>query len=64
MTSKFITLVFILILGAPALKAQDSISLKKDTVVSPLRKANLFVQNKIGAPIKKFTKQMTHLWGR
>jgi hypothetical protein len=64
MTSKFITLVFILILGAPTLKAQDSIPLTKDTVVSPLRKANLFVQNKIGAPIKNFTKQMTQSLGK
>ncbi len=64
MNSRIIALVFILISTASSLQAQSSTEATKDSSLNALRKANLFVQNKVGVPLKKFSKHLTQSLGK
>lgn len=64
MNSSINALLFILIFSASSLYAQSSKVATKDSSFSAVRKANLFVQNKVGVPLKKFSKQLTQSMGK
>lgn len=64
MNSRIITLAFILISNASSLHAQSPNDATKDSSLTSIRKASLFVQNKVGVPLKKLSKQLTQSLGK